>query len=423
MVGIEELLERVQKADTEMGRQWILLELQMSQMPEALVSMLWAAAIPHFFDAHILAALRPELAHEAEQLFDDLQSLTFVEEFPGQGYNIHELTREVLLSKLWQQEREEFLMLSKRAADYFFDAKVSSEEDVEFAYHEILGEGKPSDRLLERVINWRRYSQIDRIQSVIQTFLEHENAERLDAFGYAFSDYLTGLVKTYLANYKEAERLFNQAKEEVEKQRNNNPRYAAMLLRDLSSSKRDQGDVRNAIVICEKSLKICKEQLGPEHIDTATGLNNLAALYKSQGRYSEAEPLFIEALKIRKTELGDRHPDTASSLNNLALLYKLQERYSEAEPLYIEALKICKTQLGDRHPSTATSLNNLAGLYESQGRYSKAEPLYVEALKICKAKLGDRHPNTTTSLNNLRGLYESQGRYSEAAPLYIKASL
>ena len=142
----------------------------MSQMPKALVSMLWAAAIPHFFDAQVLAALRPELADKAEKLFDDLQALTFVEEFQGQGYNIHELTREVLLSRLWQQEREEFLTLSKRAADYFFDAKVSSEEDVEFAYHEILGESKPSDRLLERVIDWWRYYQIDRIQSVIQTF-------------------------------------------------------------------------------------------------------------------------------------------------------------------------------------------------------------------------------------------------------------
>lgn len=68
MLSIEELLERVQQAETETGRQWILLELQMSQMPEALVSMLWAAAIPHFFDAQVLAALRPELADEAETL-------------------------------------------------------------------------------------------------------------------------------------------------------------------------------------------------------------------------------------------------------------------------------------------------------------------------------------------------------------------
>ena len=54
MVSIEELLKRVQQAETETERQWILLELQMSQMSEDLVAMLWATAIPHFFDANIL---------------------------------------------------------------------------------------------------------------------------------------------------------------------------------------------------------------------------------------------------------------------------------------------------------------------------------------------------------------------------------
>ncbi len=368
----------------------------MSQMPEALVSMLWAAAIPHFFDEQVLAALRPELADEAEELFADLQALTFVEEFQGQGYNIHELTREVLLSRLWQQDRKEFLLLSKRAANYFFDMRVSSEADVEFAYHEILGGSNPSDRLLDRVIDWWRYYQMDRIQSVLQAFSEHQKAERIDDFGRIFSHYLDGLVKRYSAHYKEAEILFTQAQEEYKNQRKQNPRYAAMLLRDLSSIKGEQGDIRNAIPICEQSLKICEEQLGASHLDTSISLNNLAGLYQSQGRYSDAEPLYVEALEISKAELGDRHPDTASSLNNLAGLYESQGRYGEAEPLYVEALEIRKAELGDRHPDTASSLNNLAGLYESQGRYGEAEPLLVEALEIWKSELGDRHPNTAT---------------------------
>jgi hypothetical protein len=31
--------------------------------------------------------------------------------------------------------------------------------------------------------------------------------------------------------------------------------------------------------------------LGPDHLTTATYLNNLAILYKNQGKYDEAEPL------------------------------------------------------------------------------------------------------------------------------------
>nr|NCR60363.1 CHAT domain-containing protein [Microcystis aeruginosa LL13-06] len=131
-------------------------------------------------------------------------------------------------------------------------------------------------------------------------------------------------------------------------------------------------------------------------------------------RYSEAEPLYKEALAIRKQQLGDNHPDTATSLNNLAALYESQGRYSEAEPLYKQALAIIKQQLGDNHPDTATSLNNLALLYESQGRYSEAEPLYNRSLAIRKQQLGDNHPDTATSLNNLAALYQSQDDIPQA---------
>ncbi|CCH93196.1 Similar to tr/Q7NLR0/Q7NLR0 (fragment) [Microcystis aeruginosa PCC 9432] len=134
----------------------------------------------------------------------------------------------------------------------------------------------------------------------------------------------------------------------------------------------------------------------------------MALLYRVQGRYSEAEPLYNRSLAIIKQQLGDNHPNTATSLNNLALLYRVQGRYSEAEPLYKQALAIRKQQLGDNHPLTAQSLNNLAGLYQSQGRYSEAEPLYKEALAISKQQLGDNHPDTATSLNNLAVLYQSQ---------------
>ncbi|WP_130757607.1 CHAT domain-containing protein, partial [Microcystis aeruginosa] len=182
-----------------------------------------------------------------------------------------------------------------------------------------------------------------------------------------------------------------------------------------------QARYNEAEPLYNRSLAIRKQQLGDNHPDTASSLNNLAVFYQSQGRYSEAEPLYKQALAIRKQQLGDNHPDTATSLNNLAVFYQSQGRYSEAEPLYKQALAIRKQQLGDNHPLTATSLDNLASLYESQGRYSEAEPLYHRSLAIIKQQLGDNHPDTAISLNNLAALYKSQGRYSEADPLFKQA--
>lgn len=81
------------------------------------------------------------------------------------------------------------------------------------------------------------------------------------------------------------------------------------------------------------------------------------------------------ALATQEQELGPNHPNTATSLNNLALLYHTQGKYTQAEPLYQRALAICEHELGPNHPDTATSLNNLAALYRNQGKYTQAEPL------------------------------------------------
>jgi tetratricopeptide (TPR) repeat protein len=81
-----------------------------------------------------------------------------------------------------------------------------------------------------------------------------------------------------------------------------------------------------------RALAIYEQVLGPNHPDTASSLNNLAALYGNQGQYAEAESLLQRALAIYEQVLGPDHPDTASNLNKLAALYRAQGQYAEAEP-------------------------------------------------------------------------------------------
>ena len=121
-----------------------------------------------------------------------------------------------------------------------------------------------------------------------------------------------------------------------------------------------QGKYQEAVPIAERVLAIEKRILGPEDPDTATSLDNLAALYRDMGAYQKAEPLFKQALQIRQKALGPEHPDTATSLDNLASLYFEMGAYEKAEPFYQQALQIRKKALGPEHPDTAASLNNLA---------------------------------------------------------------
>ncbi|NJP12648.1 MAG: tetratricopeptide repeat protein [Leptolyngbyaceae cyanobacterium RU_5_1] len=99
-----------------------------------------------------------------------------------------------------------------------------------------------------------------------------------------------------------------------------------------------------------------------ETIKWAWLLHQTGYYLKKQGRYGEAEPLYVQSFHIREQQMGADHPDVATSLNNLALLYRAQGRYGEAEPLYMRSFYIYEQQLGGDHPDVAQSLNNLASV-------------------------------------------------------------
>ena len=141
----------------------------------------------------------------------------------------------------------------------------------------------------------------------------------------------------------------------------------------------------------------------------SNGMDDILIKYNKEGQYLKAILLGEQALEIRKSELGDQHPDTVTSMNNLALLYESMGQYDRALPLFEVALEICKSELGDRHPDTATSLNNLAGLYKSMGQYDRALPLFESAVSLFEELLGHEHPNTKVVQGNLRSLREKMG--------------
>jgi len=250
------------------------------------------------------------------------------------------------------------------------------------------------------------------------TWIDQEQMSRPEATG------LLNRAGYYLldrARYREAEPLHVQALKIVEKQLGAMHPDTATGLNNLAALYRAQGRYEEAEPLFMRALAICEAQLGAMHPDTASSLNNLAALYEHQGKYEKAEPLYQRALSIREQQLGETHPDTAMSQSNLASLYRSQGRYKEAEPLFLQSLTIREQQLGVMHLDTASSLSNLAVLYEYQGKYEEAEPLFLRALAIREQQLGTMHPDTATSLNNLAEHYRNQRKYEEAEPFYQRA--
>src|SRR5207237_9475740 len=65
------------------------------------------------------------------------------------------------------------------------------------------------------------------------------------------------------------------------------------------------------------------------YADLGTMLNNVALIFRRSGRQKAAEPYYLHALQIYEKQLGPQHADVASVLNNLAVFYTNEKRYAE----------------------------------------------------------------------------------------------
>ncbi len=83
---------------------------------------------------------------------------------------------------------------------------------------------------------------------------------------------------------------------------------------------------------------------------------------------SKPSGLHKRGLQIRESQLGPDHLDVANSLDNLARLYQDQGRIDEAKALYERALAINERALGHDDPAATAARGRLARLVESRGR-------------------------------------------------------
>ena len=197
---INDLLQRLLAAETDEERSWIATESLLESLPEDVESALWAVAIPHWFDAEILAALCPELADRADEIYRQLQDLSCVEVFPERGHNVHELTRNQLLDRLRQHNPERFRDLSGKAAEYF--ANVDNQEfKIEWIYHlmatrEDRGVNELVNLVNDLPNNFRRAElerNIKKLEFTQKRLQQAEITKRI-AMGLAFSVFTSVLI-------------------------------------------------------------------------------------------------------------------------------------------------------------------------------------------------------------------------------------
>ena len=390
----DDFLRRLQAAASDEERQWLATERLLNALSADLRRMAWAAAVPHWFNADILAALRPELRERAADLYAQLQVLPFVEPFAGRGHNVHELTRRLMLQRLWEERREEYVELSRRAAGYFGGlahparnvslakllTQLVGEKDlqtpdprlqVEHIYHLLLADpDQGAEAVAQQGAAWHDEPDytFSNLKALARAAREHTDAGRCAGRAAGWGRYWEGLIAYYAYQYPEAVAAFQ--------------------------------DIQAAQIDDNRLSANCIQRLGDVH-------TRLSELPQARARYEEVLPFYRaigeklgEANCIRR--LGDVH-------TRLSELPQARARYEEALPIY----RAIGEKLGE-----ANCISSLGDIAVEQKDFDAALQLYQEAIALRRAI---SPADEASGYNALGNMYEKQKEYDKAIQAYSTA--
>jgi len=195
------------------------------------------------------------------------------------------------------------------------------------------------------------------------------------------------------------------------------PLLQAELLKTVGDTYGGVGEYGRAIAFLARATDLRKANLGPDHADTLTVLNNLAMAYQDAGKLPQAIELFEQVRDALVKKLGADHQDTLTVLNNLAVAYKVDGKLPQAIKLYEQVRDASVKKLGADHSHTLFTLNNLALAYQKAGKLLQAIELFEQVRDALVKKLGADHPDTLSTLNNLALAYQAAGKLPHAIEL------
>jgi hypothetical protein len=122
-----------------------------------------------------------------------------------------------------------------------------------------------------------------------------------------------------------------------------------------------------------------KDNLGPDHPLTLSGMNNLAISYANAGRAQEALKLREDTLRLRKAKLGRDHPGTLESMNELADSYITIGQAAKAMAILRDSLALRELR-ATAEPNNRTERAELACTHGLMGEAEQARLDYAAAV-------------------------------------------
>ena len=188
-----DILNKLRAAKTEGERERLVMGFILNSLPLTLQDAVWAAAIPHWFDADFLTYLLGDQLNDSD--FQSLIKLSFIEVFSENQYNIHERTRELLLNELWQNDQNYFLKLSKRASDYCTRQDQNDTHwRIETIYHSLTArQDNAENDFFSQATKWYNFP-FDKVEALSFTISKAAENELISGTAAAWAFYFQGAV-------------------------------------------------------------------------------------------------------------------------------------------------------------------------------------------------------------------------------------
>jgi len=175
----------------------------------------------------------------------------------------------------------------------------------------------------------------------------------------------------------------------------------------------DKGDVEGALPHCEEAVSRFSDEVGPDHVDTASARQGLGIAYYMAGRLDDAEREFEVAYATSMSVHGPDHPSQSIMLGALAAICYSRDRGAQCIDPFERAYRSVVAARGPDHPSVGDYANNLALALLAAGRGSEAEPLANDAIRIREAA-GSEHPGIAASHRILGRVAQQRGEHASA---------
>jgi tetratricopeptide (TPR) repeat protein len=407
----ENLLAKLTAAKSDTERTWIITENLLNSLPPDLASLAWAGAIPHWFTPEILAALRPELQPQITELYEELIKLSFVEEFPDRGYNIHELTRKLMLEHFWREKREEFITLSKKAAEYFAN-REQPEQQIERIYHLLVVDTEwQNSELFNLAQDWTNDFRRSELESLFQHLWEQVLANRVSTPALAEIYLLSGDFKfrfyqsaAALQDYEQALSLYRDVGSRLGE---------AYTLRAIGDVLQFQKQNNQALENYQQALSLYRD-VG-SRLGEANTLRAIGDVLQFQKQNNQALENYQQALSLFR-DVGDRLGE-ANTLTAIGDVLQFQDQNNQALENYQQALSLFR-DVGDRL-GEANTLTAIGDVLQFQKQNNQALENYQQALSLYR-DVGSRLGEANT-LKAIGDVLQFQKQNNQALENYQQA--